>query len=156
MASDDDDDDDLYSSSPSTTSASAPAFRNFSLDEDEMEDDDDVFGDDFTFSSTPAASSASSRSGGASQRDEYDLGDDPFSPNPFPDSTLPKTNPFTSDELDFDTSIGGSGGTGYGVTALGEDADPAEYFAMIPESIRQSQIPGSCEKYTLILRLVFI
>lgn len=158
MASDDDDDDDLYSSSPSNSSASSPAFRNFSLDEDEMEDDDDVFGDDFAFTnpSASSASSASSRSGGASQRDEYDLGDDPFSPNPFPDSTLPKTNPFTSADLDFDAPIGGSGGTGYGVATLGEDADPAEYFAMIPESIRPRQLPGTSEKYPFILRLMFI
>lgn len=156
MASDDDDfdDDDVFSSSPASSS-SAAAFHDYSLDDD----DDDVFSDDFgTFTPSPsgAASASSQRSSG--QREEYDLGDDPFSSTPFPDSRLPKTNPFTADTLDFDDDavLGGSDHAAYGFTTLGEDADPAEYFAMIPDSIKARQLPGSDEKYPVLLRLMFV
>lgn len=149
-----DDDEDHYASSkssPSTAASAAPAFRNFSLDED----DDDVFGDDFATFTTPAQTTVRSS---AARTDEYDLGDDPFSDNPFPNAASVKTNPFSSDALDFDdnAAFGTSSRTAYGAAASDEELDAAEYFAMIPASIKAKTLPGSDEKYPIAIRLLFL
>lgn len=153
MMSMDDDDDDRYSSpaSSSRSAASAPAFGSFSQDDD---DDDDVFGDDFSVYTPPAPAASNSRTA------EYDLGDDPFSDNPFPNAAPAgaSSSPFTSDDLDFDTmdsSFGGSG-SAYGLASSDDELDPGEYFAMIPEPIKAGPLPGSDEKYPLVMRLLFI
>jgi hypothetical protein len=153
MMSMDDDEDDRYTppSASGRGAASAPAFGSYAQDDD---DDDDVFGDDFSVYTPPAPAASSSRS------NEYDLGDDPFGDNPFPNAAPASTSssPFTSDDLDFDTvaSSYGSSSSAYGMTSSDEELDPGEYFAMIPETIKAGPLPGSDEKYPLVLRLAFI
>jgi hypothetical protein len=153
MAADDDEEDRYSASSTSRSGASAPAFGDFALDD--SDDDDDVFGDDFAVYTPPAPAASTART------NEYDLGDDPFSDDPFPNaaSTSSATSsPFTSDDLDFDSSAStfGSPSRSYGFASADDDLDPSEYFAMIPTSIKTKALPGSDEKYPLLLRLMFI
>jgi hypothetical protein len=152
-----DDDDDVYSPPSSSSSASsrggssAPAFAS---SYDDSDDDDDVFGDDFAVYTPPSASSSS-----RTNASEYDLGDDPFSDNPFPNAApaASSSSPFTSDDLDFETdsAVFSSSGSAYGLTS-DDEMDPGEYFAMIPASIKARSLPGSDEKYPLVVRLLFI
>jgi hypothetical protein len=159
MMSMDDDDDDRYLSPSSSASrpSSAAAFTSTdSYSYDDSDDDDDVFGDDFSIYTPPGPAASTTRA------NEYDLGDDPFGDNPFPNavpstSSQTSSSPFTSDDLDFDTDAVSfsTSGSAYGI-ASDDDPDPGEYFAMIPDTIRARPLPGSDEKYPVLLRLMFI